>query len=131
MPTPTPTPTPPLLRPRGRYTRPIKAAWDRDADEDVADFSTERTRELAQVKAGWDVARYDMMRYVRLAAVFERNPPRRPFEIINFPLEGLVLIISLPCNLEHRPDPSPSLLKRVAKSKFKGVAVVLPHFIPV
>ncbi|CAB1102361.1 unnamed protein product [Ectocarpus sp. CCAP 1310/34] len=34
---------------RSRYTRPIKAAWDRDANEDAAELSTERTRELGEM----------------------------------------------------------------------------------
>ncbi|CAN0138087.1 unnamed protein product, partial [Ectocarpus fasciculatus] len=34
---------------RSRYTRPIKAAWDRDANEDAAELSAERTRELGEV----------------------------------------------------------------------------------
>ncbi|CAM9648359.1 unnamed protein product, partial [Ectocarpus sp. 8 AP-2014] len=34
---------------RSRYTRPIKAAWDRDANEDAAELSDERTRELGEM----------------------------------------------------------------------------------
>ncbi|CAM9590447.1 unnamed protein product [Ectocarpus sp. 6 AP-2014] len=34
---------------RSRYTRPIKAAWDRDANEDAAELSAERTRELGEM----------------------------------------------------------------------------------
>lgn len=33
-----------------RYTRPIKAAWDREVDEDVAELAAERTRELGEVQ---------------------------------------------------------------------------------
>ncbi|CAN0464314.1 unnamed protein product, partial [Ectocarpus sp. 12 AP-2014] len=34
---------------RSRYTRPIKAAWDRDANDDAAELSAERTRELGEM----------------------------------------------------------------------------------
>ncbi|CAM9725690.1 unnamed protein product [Scytosiphon promiscuus] len=34
---------------RSRYTRPMKAAWDREADEDVSDLAAERTRELGEI----------------------------------------------------------------------------------
>lgn len=44
--------TPPI---RCRYTRPIKAAWDREADDNVTELSADRTRELGEVRIGDDV----------------------------------------------------------------------------
>lgn len=68
---PFPTPTHPFPdRPLAiyRYTRPIKAAWDREADEHVAELSAERTRELGEV---WPA--YTEARLLRVGSTFPHN----------------------------------------------------------
>lgn len=46
-----PTPRPlSIFLTHARYTRPIKAAWDREADEDVGELAAERSRELGEVR---------------------------------------------------------------------------------